>query len=619
MAYHIDPYDGSLVIDGVEKGIADNPFEGISDMRNVNIISVPDEASVQFSTQVASNPASGALSVASVDTALNTITLSANADVTLDGGMAVYFSGTNLPAPFVVDTPYWITNLTNGFKTTTFYSDYTQTSLVDITTTGTVGNFTITPYKMATPKHFSYDNYNNKYWMVDSDGKVWTNKTVSGLYSYWIYSGNAYSPLAGGSHNLNGINVTGIGVGNGLVFYQSSNSSGTNIPYLFVFRNGLIDYTRTDNSFGWVYGWNPNDGTTANTAFYLKTNNSTTNSHEAKLIPDSRVYYCDANWIGRFYQLDPTVYFVPTTKSTYVFDTTQLLPINDIANCMEFLGTNLMVGGQKNIIYPWNRVDTKFNYPIYIGDNNIVKMLTVNTNTFILAGSRGRIYYTSGAQAQLYKKIPDHISGVPDPYFTWGGITFSKNQLYFSLKATDNSGTAIAQYGGVWAIDLDSKALRLVNKLSYGTYAGYASALISITDPTNNPAGTGLYMGWDSGASTYGLDTSSSTPYVASQATIDSDLIPIGTFTKRRNFERIEYRLRKPLVSGESISVKYRLDFSQSYTTIFTDSTVGNFSNSFAVNFKNAQWVQFQIVLNSTASTPSYVLFREIRVTGIKQ
>src|SRR6185436_20752214 len=132
---------------------------------------------------------------------------------------------------------------------------------------------------------------------------------------------------------------------------------------------------------------------------------------------------------------------------------------------------------------------------------------------------RGRIYITNGTNAQFYRKLPDHLSGVVEPYYVWGGACSNKNQLYFSAQVTDNSGSATSTMGGLWAIDLDNKAIRLSNQLSYGTYAGYSTAMIPNFSST--AAGTGLFMGWDSGASTYGIDTTLTTPYTGSQAYID--------------------------------------------------------------------------------------------------
>lgn len=163
-----------------------------------------------------------------------------------------------------------------------------------------------------------------------------------------------------------------------------------------------------------------------------------------------------------------------------------------------------------------------------------------------------------------------------------------------------------------------------MNKLSYGTYAGYATSFIPIIPNqvynTTNPQGTGFYAGWQSNntSNPYGLDTTSALPYTNSEAVIETDLIPIGTWQKPRQGSQVEYKLSKPLVSGESVVIKYRLDFSQSWTTLLTDSTAGNFSNSAFCNFDNAQWLQFQAVLNSTNSSPSYTRLREIRITGLK-
>lgn len=599
MAFHFDPYDKSLVVDGFENGIADSPFNGISDMRNVNIVSVPGEASVNFATTKVSAPAFTNVSVTSADAGADTITFTSTP--TLETGQAVVFTGASLPAGIVAGTIYWVLKTSN--TTAQLYTSYAFSAVLNITGTGT-GTFSTV--NMNKPKHYTKDTSRNTYWMVDQLGQVWSNTNLTSS-NYWTFTGNRVP----GSSFTNG---------NGIGYYQASSGIG----FIFVLHNSSIDYTRSEGTLvSWNYQWNPTTGTlvgySATPTQRLNSALGTSTIHETLVGQDNVFYYCDGNYVGSFFEKvdgpPSTIIFNPLDTATYTWNKAALaLPKIDTAQCLAELGINLMIGGIRNAIYPWDRVSTSFNYPILLAEFNVAKMITVNTNTFVFAGNRGRVYITNGSNAQLYKKVPDHISGTVEPYYTWGGVASNKNQLYFSMSVTTNGQVAIAQYGGLWAIDLDTKAIRLVNKFSYGTYLGYASAIIANTEIVS---GTGFFAGWDDGASGYGMDTSSASPYTGSEATIDSDLIPIGTFDKARDFTRVEYRLTKPMVSGESVVLKYRLDFSQSYTTIITDSTAGNFSLSGNVNFKNAQWLQLQAVINSTASSPSYTRLKEFRIKGL--
>jgi hypothetical protein len=303
--------------------------------------------------------------------------------------------------------------------------------------------------------------------------------------------------------------------------------------------------------------------------------------------------------------------------STYTFAPFKLLPDTDSAQCLAFLNTDTYIGGTQNIVYVWDG-SSPFSTFIPIAESGIVQIVCVNTNAYIFAGRRGNIYITNGSQADVWKKIPDHVSGTVQPYFTWQSATSSQNELYCSFWVTANKNVGvIPQYGGLWAINLDTKAMRLANQLSFGTYAGWATCLIA---DYLGAVGTGIIAGWNSGSSTYGIDIGSQYPYTGSQASIDTDLVPIGTYTKTRNFTRLEYRLTRPLVSGESITIKSRLIFNTrdtGYSAGVTDSTAGHYSASFPTDFKNAQWVQFQITMSSTNTTPSYVRLRQLRIQGL--
>lgn len=610
MAYHFDKKDNAIVINGFEQGIADDPYSGIADIRNVNLISVPKEASVNFSTsKITYENLTGTMT--NSDAIAETVSLASTG--TLDTYMAIQFSVlSDATKGISLNTIYWL--VIAGGGTYNLYSDYNLGSLVNITGNGLTGTWAT--INMSVPKYFNHyvTPFADTYFLVDSAGLVWSNFYVTpNTGFFWTYTGNVTTGTHGTAH------------GNGLVSYIPSDVGTTASGYLFVFRDFQIDYAtvNSNSSLVWTYGWNPATGTTGNNN-YLKSANgaSSVYNHEALVAPDNKVYYCDSNWIGRWYQASPTIGFLPGTTTTYVFDQTSVLPFTDVAQCLAPLGNNLLIGGKNNVIYPWDTFSQLPQYPILVAENNIQKMVTVNTNTFALVGNRGRIYVTNGSQAQLYKKIPDHISGTVEPYYQWGGLTSNKNQIYFSALVTTNGGVAINQYGGVWGIDVDTKAIRLTNTLSYQTtnYNGYASAIIP--NFGINPAGTGLFIGWSpTGTGSGGIDTTVSAPYTGStavaKAIIDSDLIPIGTFDSPTDFNRVEYKLSRPLVSGERVILNTRLIFNTvatGYSQVLNDNTVGNFSSSAPVNFKNAQWIQIQAVLTSTASSPSYVRLTEMRI-----
>ncbi len=613
MSYRIDKNnENAIVFSGHSQGIAQSPYEGISDMRNLNIVSIPDEASVNFATSQISPPIIANGTVSSADNSTHYLTYTGASG--LENNMAIQFNVSGLTLGSVsAATTYWITNLNGaGAGTFTLSSTYpvgASSTLVNVTngvgtfTVSYIGKNLITGSTNDVPKFFAYDSLDQCYFMLTTSGALWSNIQVT-TSGYWTYMG------ASGTADTN--------AGQGLVYYQASDGT----RWVFVFNSETIDYFDLV-ALSWTYGWNPGTGTTHQTA-YLKTNGSVpTAGHKAILAPDNKIYYCDSNWIGRWYQAASGTPFVPTTQSTYIFDQTPVLPYNQPAQCLAVLGNNVLIGSTNNIIYSWNTINTLPNFPLFISESNVPDIVTVNTNAYILAGNRGRVYISNGSQADFYCKLPDHLSGTVEPYYTWGGITSNKNQLYFSALVTTNAGTATNTMGGVWAIDLGGMfaeyqtghALRMVNQLSYGTYAGYATCLIP--NFTSSPAGTGIYIGWQGGSSDLspcGIDGTISTPYTGSQAYIDYDLVPIATLLIPKVFKTVEYKLAVPLVSGESVSIQYRTEFDAPFTNIFTSSTVGIYSDYSPVNFDNTQWIQLRAVLNSTASSPSFVRLLEIRL-----
>lgn len=628
MSYKIESGTKDIVISGFEKGIADDPFDGISNLINTNITSVPGQATVNFATSQISPPVIPSGSVISSNAGTDYFTYTGAAG--LENYMTIIFSaqsGTGVS----LNTAYWIINL-NGAGAGTFQltTDYAQTSIFNVTGNGTgtfrTANIAIEPITTAgtgQPKFFTYDEPDAAYFLLTTAGALWSNikTTTSG---YWTYCGPSGT-------------TAGLNQGAGLAYIQSTiPSNGQYNSYIIVFRNTTIDYFIVKSAgvqnLQWVFGWTPSDGTASHATVTLNTN---TSIHNAYFGQDNVLYWCDGSFLGSIFETPdgpPQTIILDlsnTAKYTYAFQALEL-PTLDNSQCLAELGTNLLIGGQNNAIYPWDRISTSFRYPILIAEYNIQQLVTVNTNTYIFAGNRGRIYLTNGSQAQLYKKIPDHISGTIEPYYTWGGATSQKNQLYFSFLATTNAGVTLNNYGGVWGIDLDTKAIRMTNTFSYQTttYNGYALGIIPNFSQT--ASGTGLYIGWDSGAGTRGIDTTITAPYAGGTAVavgiVDSDLIPIGTFLNPTTNGQVEFKLSVPLVSGESIQLYYRQKFSDNFTAINSSqvgnglfTAVGTYSGVCqSVNFEQSQWIQIRAVIISTAVNPTYTRLTELRLRDAK-
>lgn len=363
--------------------------------------------------------------------------------------------------------------------------------------------------------------------------------------------------------------------------------------------------------------------------------------HRTFVDKNNTFYWCDGKQIGSLIELTT---YSPSDTSTYTYSSAALaIQKNDVAQCMEQLGTTLIIGGIYNQAYIWDRFSTGYN-PLFLPENNTHRMVTVNSNTYLFVGNRGRIYITNGANAQLYKKVPDHLSNTIEPIFVWGGAMYNKNQLYFSISAfgsSQASEVAIPNYGGIWAIDTNTDAMRLVNQLSYGTYGGYAAELCSMQANATVTSGLqiqnfGLICSWEdsteSASPNYGTDVlpvNSSpsitlAPYSNYESYADTDMIPVGTYLNPATDANVEFKLAVPMVAGEGLKIGWRQNLSQSFTDItttarptgeFTSADVGSgLSGVLPVNFQKSQWLQLRVYTKSTATTPSYARLKEVRI-----
>lgn len=234
--------------------------------------------------------------------------------------------------------------------------------------------------------------------------------------------------------------------------------------------------------------------------------------------------------------------------------------------------------------------------------------------------------------------IPDYIANPfgtnQDPWFIWGDVMFLRGRVWFSIQ-DQHSGNTTGNCGGVWSflptqnLSLGQDqgiALRLENQNSYGTYNGVCDVLL----PSENQQANGAqyWTGWSNGFATddtnpTGIDFSGTMPYTGSQSgLIDTDIIPIGEFLDKGTPINFEYKLSRPLVTGESVQILSRPNLTSQFSLVGVaqlggvgiTTTPGALSDVLTSNVQNIQWIQCRIVLTSTATNPSFVPITQLMI-----
>lgn len=612
MAYHIDKENGDLVIDGFDAGMADAPEKGIAFMRNINLVSAPGEATLNYATSAINVPTTQVSGTSCSFTGSTDVVSWTTGGVTLYNGEAITFGSST--GGVTAGNIYWVGNVTNG-ATGTFkvYTNINRDNVVNLTDASN----TFTVISFGTPTYKALDTIGtatspNNIFILDSNGRAWWINLSGNL----VYIGNSTLTSTHG----NGICVLG--------------------AFLYVFRDQAIDYlpvdaitNSSDTAGQWVYAWKTAD-LTSNSA-------SNAHSHYAIVAQDNGMYFCNDQFVGSVLATSGNN-VDPSSSSTFTYNAQALrIPQIDLTTCLAELGTTLLVGGIQNKIYPWDRVSTSFAYPIIVSEAYTTRMVTTNSNTYVFAGNRGRIYVTNGSNLSLFKKVPDSFVNIfsatngADPYFQWLDAVFWKNQIYFSFRVYKNDGTSVNSAGGLWGLDMSLNvygnyqpyALRLTNTLASGATA--YPYVIAQNIRSTMPAGAGLYLPYfNTSDSSTGVEITTTTPYTSFTTGIGgeiyTELIPVGTLLKSRTFTQVEWKTSQPLVSGDGVRVSMRQSYGDSFTVQGTTTTAGKLSDVYTTNLQGVdstasgsaqgQWVELYVETQGASSGSSLTRLTELRL-----
>jgi len=595
MSYHIEGKD--IVINGFEKGISDSVYSGVGDMRNMEIVGYPGEASVTLGTAQVTKPA--VYNAVAFTSTASTDRLTVASMSGIYAGTAIVLN-TSSSTGLSTGTVYYIQNIVG----LTF-----QVSIGPASTTpvnfSTDGSGTLTTYQFSGSSPIAYyaDNTGglagiNSVFMTDSEAKLWVfmNQVITDVpANSLIFMGNIGGVAASGIKTITGINIW-----NGYLFLFGIVTVGTDVADV-----GDLLFTP---AAAWDYTWQN---------LSTRSSNGVINSLVSS--EDGNLYWISSDGLGSLIET-PGDSFDPGDSASYSLANGDalLLPEEDSANCIAELGSNLLIGAQKNFVYVWNKIDAGFSGLLNIPDYYTSFIVAASNNAYVFAGTRGRIYITNGSGIDLYKKIPDYVTGLLNPFFQWNDANFGRNQLYFAFSVRNSAGTLQDLCSGAWAIDLESDALRMLNKTSDAAYAGTVRMVTprpgnNTSSPVSGILGNSIAIAYYNSTASY-IDYSTSTPYTNYESFLHTEMIPVGTILDPFTPSQIEWKTSAPLVAGEGVRVSYRTNISANFTQIGETTTAGVLSDLYQTNFEKVQWVQFLVETKSTASTPSYARLTEMRV-----
>ena len=599
MAYRIEPNpltgEQELVIDGWENGTGQSPELGVN-IKNCNIESITGTVRPNWKSNLSS--VAQFTYTFTADAGTDTITLSGAGSTTINmdlQAIQVSNSGGSLPAGLSASTTYYMI-ITGGlgagtYKLATTLANAKAGTQIDITGAGTgtqsISNSAVPMgtinYMINVPVTGSGITVFYRF-ALDNTGQLWFYTSTTSAYdntaSWILISGNTLSNNSG----------------NGLAYIVSSSG----VTYLFCVSNGNMDVLNVSTFISaYVATW-----TTAWMA--LNSPVGYIYPHFSLLAQDNKIYVCDGRYIDSISEKTGQN-FDPTSAPTYTQTLKALsLPSYAQSRCLEELGVNLLIGDKNsNYIYPWDRTSTSFTVPLRVAENNIWRMKNVDNTVFILAGTKGHIFETTGYAVLRVMKVPEYLTGGT---VTWGGVEKVSGAFLFGITAPTTAA------GGVYKL--------------YSTVGAFAGSIvgslicdetpsIGATNPTailsDNVPDEFYFIGYAGGIDL--LDNTNRTSNYESY--VESDIIPVGTYAQQKTFQNIEYKLDYQPTAG-AIRLSMRSNLNGNYTVLTGDSgtenTTGVLSNLYPCGvLQNVQWAQFKVEMKGGTGTNTPRL-RELRL-----
>lgn len=562
-----------LLINIPTQGISASPHVGFSDVRNLDIFSIPGVAKLN-----------NILAKKSETTITNTVQWFARNPKTPTEAWAVDASG-NVYKSANVDTTCAWSAVTGNAHTCTISN--ASPAVVSATAHGFAINDKV---------------------IFSTTGTLPTGVTAG--TTYYIISAGFGADSFRISLTLGGTAINTSTAGSGTHSFLT-NGAGLAIwkDYLFVPRASSIDvYGPLSASPTWTNNWKKIDCDSLWHPLFVSSN-------------DNKLYGGAGKYV---FSLDENSgqTFAPGTSASFTFTQQALdLPPDYRIKCLEELGNNLMIGTWMGTnvydfkiadIFSWDRSSVSFGQPVRMTENGVHAMLNINGILYVMAGVEGKMYYCNGVQATLISQIPQSLADISGGKYLEiypGALVNYKGRPFFGLSG---GGTSAIDGMGVYSLSRTSKGNILtlehaISTLSYGaTYVLKIGALLPITRDS-------ILVGWRDNT-TYGIDLTTNTSYAYGtdySGYFVSPLYQVGTPLVGRQFTQGEFNLSKELATGEGVRISYRVNLTDSFTVLgtFTYAVLGAVtSHNFATDIPDCESLQIKVeLLGTSTTTPSLI------------
>lgn len=286
-----------------------------------------------------------------------------------------------------------------------------------------------------------------------------------------------------------------------------------------------------------------------------------------------------------------------------------VLPSGYRVRCFAQIGEYLAIGTwrgdsitdfEQGKIFFWDGVSTSFNDQLDVPEGGINAMLAKQGKLYYWAGSAGDMFEYVGLSNKI-KRVPKMTE---DTYMEIlpSSVTVWRSLIRFGV-AGNSDNTSIEKGVYTWgSLDINyQNSLSYDYPISTGTRTGnnlYIGCVHSV--------GTNLFIGWRDDSS-YGIDKVSPDNDPYSTATIELLIFDDDGAYKEKRAQGMKV-VSKPLVSGESYTLKYKKDRASSWSSsgdALIMSTVGATDASLTIEPDDGRFKEFQMAVDmaTTGST----------------